>query len=73
MLLGGLNRIIERVVRRRPILRIATAGKSMTAQGTFSRDTSNADKTARVRTTLTIKACNPGCLPLPAPGAPKPD
>ena len=58
----------ERVVRRRPILRISTAGKTMSAQGTFSRDTTNADKTARVRTTLSIKACNPGCLPLPSPG-----
>lgn len=64
--------IIERVVRRRPILRISTAGKTMSAQGTFSRDTTNADKTARVRTTLSIKACNPGCLPLPSPGLPKP-
>lgn len=63
--------IIERVMRRRPVLRITSEGKSMTAAGTFSRDTTNADKTARVRTTLTVKACNPGCLPLPlTPGKP---
>lgn len=63
--------IFERVVRRRPVLRIAAAGKSMTAAGGFSRDTTNADKTARVRTTLTIKACNPGCLPVPSISKPK--
>jgi hypothetical protein len=57
--------IIERVVRGRPVLRIVTAGKTMTAEATFSRDTTNAGKTARVRTTLKVKACNPGCLPLP--------
>jgi hypothetical protein len=63
--------IIERVMRRRPVLRITTEGKTMTAGGTFSRDTTNADTTARVRTTLTVKACNPGCLPLPlTPGKP---
>ncbi|MEK7379819.1 MAG: hypothetical protein AAB075_02270 [Gemmatimonadota bacterium] len=65
--------IIERVVRRRPVLRITISGTAMTATGSFSRDTTNADKTARVRTTLTIKACNPGCVPLPfTPGAKKP-
>jgi hypothetical protein len=64
--------IIERVVRRHPVLKIATSGKVMTAQGTFSRDTTNADKTARVRTTLTIKACNPGCVPLPLTPGKKP-
>lgn len=58
--------IVDRVMRRRPVLRITTAGKTMTAEGTFSRDTTNADKTARVRTTLSVKACNPGCLPLPS-------
>jgi len=62
--------IIDRVVRRRPVLRIITTGKSMTAEGTFTRDTTNADKTARVRTTLKVKACNPGCVPLPTPGKP---
>jgi hypothetical protein len=60
--------IIERVVRRRPILRIVTAGKTMTAEATFSRDTTNVEKTARVRTTLKVKTCNPGCLPLPGAG-----
>jgi hypothetical protein len=64
--------IIERVVRRHPVLKIASSGKVMTAQGTFSRDTTNADKTARVRTTLTIKACNPGCVPLPLTPGKKP-
>lgn len=63
--------IFDRVMRRRPMLRITTAGKSMTATGGFSRDTTNADKTARVRTTLTIKACNPGCLPLPSVSKPR--
>ncbi len=62
--------IIERVVRRRPVLRIVTSGKTMTAEATFSRDTTNAEKTARVRTTLKVKACNPGCLPLPGAGKP---
>ncbi|HEX9892556.1 MAG TPA: hypothetical protein VGA78_01475 [Gemmatimonadales bacterium] len=60
--------IIERVIRRRPVLRFVTAGKSMTAEATFSRDTTNTEKTARVRTTLKVKACNPGCLPLPGGG-----
>lgn len=65
--------IIDRVMRRRPVLRITTQGKTMTAAGTFSRDTATADKTARVRTTLTLKVCNPGCLPLPlTPGGAKP-
>jgi hypothetical protein len=53
-------------MRRRPVLRITTAGKTMTAEGTFSRDTTNADKTARVRTTLSVRACNPRCLPVPS-------
>lgn len=64
--------IIERVMRRRPVLRITTQGKSMTAEGAFARDTSNADKTARVRTQLSVKVCNPACLPLPSiPGKPQ--
>lgn len=63
--------IIERVVRRRPVLRLSYAGGTR-AEGTFSRDTVNGEKTARVRTKLTIKACNPGCLPLPlSPGKAK--
>lgn len=53
--------ILERTIRRHPVLRVTAAG----AQGTFARDTTNAAKTARVRTEITIKACNPGCLPLP--------
>lgn len=64
--------IIERVIRRRPVLQITTQGKAMTAEGIFARDTSNADKTARVRTQLSVKVCNPACLPLPSlPGKPK--
>lgn len=64
--------IIDRVVRNRFVLRIVTAKQQMSAERAFSRDTTNATKTARVRTTLTIKACNPGCLPLPlTPGGPK--
>lgn len=62
--------MIERVIRRRPVLRITSSGATMIAQGAFSRDTTNSDKTARVRTTLSIRACNPGCVPLPlTPGA----
>jgi len=61
--------IIDRVVRRRPILRITTEKEKMTAEGSFYRDTTSADKTVRVRTKLTIKACNPKCLELPlSPG-----
>lgn len=57
--------ILERVIRRRPILKIVPTGKALIVQGAFSRDTTNAGKTARVRTTLTIRACNPGCVPPP--------
>ena len=63
--------IIDRVVRRHPVLRIARSTETMAAEGTFARDTTNDTRTARVRTTLTMKACNPGCLPLPqTPGKP---
>ncbi|HEX6316384.1 MAG TPA: hypothetical protein VFZ73_16050 [Gemmatimonadaceae bacterium] len=63
--------ILDRVIRRRPVLRVSYAGGTR-AEGTFARDTTNGDKTARVRTQLTIKVCNPGCLPLPfTPGKPK--
>jgi hypothetical protein len=63
--------IIDRVVRRHPVLRIARSTDAMAAEGTFARDTTNDTRTARVRTTLTMKACNPGCLPLPqTPGKP---
>jgi hypothetical protein len=64
--------IIERVLRRHPVLRIASKGSTMTAAGNFSRDTTNGERTARVRTTLTIQACNPGCLPLPLSAGKKP-
>jgi hypothetical protein len=64
--------IIDRVLRRHPVLRIATKGSTMTAAGTFSRDTTNGERTARVRTSLTIEACNPGCLPLPLSAPKKP-
>ena len=55
--------IIERVVRRRPVLKLSTSSGFVIAQGKFSRDTANADRTARVKTTLTLKACRPQCLP----------
>jgi hypothetical protein len=64
--------IIERVLRRDPVLRIASKGSTMTAAGNFSRDTTNGERTARVRTSLTIQACNPGCLPLPLSAPKKP-
>jgi hypothetical protein len=64
--------MIERVLRRHPVLRIATKGSTMTAGGSFSRDTTNGERTARVRTTLMIQACNPGCLPLPLSAPKKP-
>jgi len=64
--------MIERVLRRHPVLRIATKGSTMTAGGAWSRDTTNGERTARVRTTLTIQACNPGCLPLPLSAPKKP-
>ena len=63
--------IIDRVLRRHPVLPIARSKDAMVAQGTFARDTTNDTHTARVRTTLTMKACNPGCSPLPlTPGGP---
>jgi len=63
--------IIDRVVRRHPVLTIGRSGSSMVAEGTFARDTTNDTRTARVRTELTMKTCNPGCLPLPmTPGSP---
>jgi len=55
--------IIERVVRRRPVLKLSTSSGFVIAQGKFSRDTANADRTARVKTTLTLKACRPQCVP----------
>lgn len=64
--------MIERVLRRHPVLRIATKGSSMTAAGSFARDTTNGERTARVRTSLSIQACNPGCLPLPISAPKKP-
>jgi len=61
--------IIERVVRRHPVLQISSSGDAMIAEGTFARDTTNDTRTAHVATTLTMKTCNPGCLPLPfSPG-----
>jgi hypothetical protein len=55
--------IIERVVRRRPVLKLSTSNGFVIAQGKFSRDTVNADRTAHVTTTLTLKACRPQCVP----------
>jgi hypothetical protein len=57
--------MIERVVRGYPVLKVTRGGKETVVQGTFARDTTNANHTARVRTQLTMKACSPGCLPLP--------
>jgi hypothetical protein len=65
--------IFERVTRRHPVLKITTEGSYMVARGAFARDTTNADRTAHVTTQLTLKACNPGCVPLPLnPTAKKP-
>ncbi len=55
--------IIERVVRRHPVLRLSTSGAFVIAQGKFARDTTNDARTAHVTTTLTLKACRPQCLP----------
>jgi hypothetical protein len=60
--------ILDRVIRLHPVLRVSQGGKTMVAEGTFQRDTTNATRTARVRTKVTLKACNPGCLPLLTPG-----
>jgi len=57
--------IIDRVTRGYPVLKVTRGAKETVAEGTFARDTSNANHTARVRTQLTVKACSPGCLPLP--------
>ncbi len=63
--------IFERVIRRRPVLRIKQEGSFAVARGEFARDTTSADRTAHVSTTLTLKACNPGCVPLPLSPASK--
>ena len=55
--------IIERVVRRHPVLKLSTSNGFVIAQGKFARDTVNADRTAHVTTKLTLKACRPQCLP----------
>jgi hypothetical protein len=55
--------IIERVVRRNPVLKLSTANGFVIAERTFDRDTTNATRTAHVRTTLTLKACRPQCVP----------
>jgi hypothetical protein len=59
--------IIERVVRRNPVLKLRTSQGFVIAENKFSRDTTNTDRTAHVTTTLTLRACRPQCLP---PGAP---
>jgi hypothetical protein len=62
--------IILRGIRRHPVLRIKSGSEGMVAGADFARDTTNSDRTARVRTKLGFKACNPGCLPLPlGPGS----
>lgn len=55
--------IIERVVRRNPVLKLRTSQGFVIAENKFSRDTTNADRTAHVTTTLTLRACRPQCLP----------
>jgi hypothetical protein len=55
--------IIERVVRRNPVLKLRTSQKFVIAENEFARDTTSADRTAHVTTTLTLRACRPGCLP----------
>lgn len=65
--------IIDRATRRRPILTVARGPGGTVVQGAFARDTTNATETARVRTQLTLKACDPGCLPLPFGPQPESD
>lgn len=55
--------IIERVVRRHPVLALRTSNGFVIAQGKFARDSTNTKRTARVKTTLTLKACRPQCVP----------
>jgi hypothetical protein len=57
--------IIERVVRRNPVLKLRTSQGYVVAENTFSRDTTNVDRTAHVTTTLSLKACRPQCLTKP--------
>ena len=57
--------IFERVIRRKPVMKISKEGSYMVARGSFARDTTNADRTAHVTTELNLKACNPGCAPVP--------
>ncbi len=55
--------ILERAIRRDPVLRIRVDGDFRIAEGTWQRDTTNAEKTARVRTVASLRACTPQCLP----------
>jgi hypothetical protein len=55
--------IIERVVRRNPVLKLRTSQGFVIAENDFARDTTNVDRTAHVTTTLTLRACRPNCLP----------
>jgi hypothetical protein len=65
--------ILERVIRRHPVLKVTRGGSGSIAEAVFARDTTSTDKTVRVRTTLRVKACNPACVPLPmSPAPPKP-
>ena len=58
-------------VYRATVDKKAAAQKFVIAENQFARDTTNADRTAHVTTTLTLKACRPGCLPAGAfKGAP---
>lgn len=55
--------ILERVIRRHPVLKIRVEGDFRVAEGKWQRDTTNAAKTARVRTVLSLRACVPQCVP----------
>jgi hypothetical protein len=57
--------IFERVIRRHPVLKVKQSGSSMAALGQFARDTTSPDGDIHVTTSIDVKACNPGCLPLP--------
>ena len=68
----SVERAADPSLRGRPVLHVSHSGGTR-AEGTFWRDTTSPDKTARVRTKLTITACDPGCLmtPLVQPKAKK--
>ena len=57
--------IFERVIKLHPVLMVKQDGNVMVARGTFAREGTSPDGTARATTSIRVKACNPGCLPLP--------